>query len=299
MRQETPAGLYVHLPFCASRCSYCDFLSGFDPATIPTYIDAVLREAELALDSSSIWNQTSYDTIYLGGGTPSWLGASHLVKLIEGLRLRLPFHDNCEWTVECNPSDIEVELLDALGRAGANRISLGVQSFVDRELRYLGRRHDGSTARVALGRIRDHRNGFLISLDLMHDLPDQTLNNLNRSIETALSFHPEHLSCYALTLIPGTPLAKRVAARYLFKSKGEKTNTQKDLDSSLVHYLHVETKLQEAGFEHYEVSNYARANMRSRHNQKYWNRTRVLALGCGPAGTGIGPVPFGPCSGGP
>jgi len=92
VRQETPAGLYVHLPFCASRCSYCDFLSGFDPTAIPTYIDAVLQEAKLALETSSIWNQTIFDTIYLGGGTPSWLGASHLVKLIDGLLLRLPLN---------------------------------------------------------------------------------------------------------------------------------------------------------------------------------------------------------------
>ncbi len=286
---ESP-GVYVHLPFCASRCSYCDFLSGFDPAAMPKYVEAVLHEATLTQKHPSNWKSATFDTLYLGGGTPSFLGATLLVKLLEGLRERLSSTTDCERTVECNPSDIHEELLDAMAKSGINRISLGVQSFVDSELALLSRRHDAKGAHRALKLIKQHDASFLINVDLIHAIPGQNLASLDFSLQQALEHKPDHLSCYALTLSQESPLAKRLAPRnQKDPDLTDLTNFKEEfatIDEAalLSHYISIEKHLESAGFEHYEISNYARDEHRSHHNQKYWKRVPVLALGAGAHG---------------
>ncbi len=252
---------------------------------MPKYIEAVLHEASLTQKRPSPWKNATFDTLYLGGGTPSFLGATLLVKLLEGLRERLSSTTDCERTVECNPSDIHQELLDAMAKSGINRISLGVQSFVDSELALLSRRHDAKGAHRALKLIKQHGASFLINVDLIHAIPGQNLESLDFSLRQALDYKPDHLSCYALTLSQKSPLAKRLALQNepdLTDLKGEFSPV--DEDSQVRHYTFIEKHLESSGFEHYEVSNYAREEHRSRHNQKYWKRTPVLALGAGANG---------------
>jgi len=252
---------------------------------MPKYVDAVLREAELTQKQPNPWKNALFDTLYLGGGTPSFLGATLLVKLVEGLRGRLGLTEDCEHTVECNPSDIHQDLLNALAKSGINRISLGVQSFVDSELAILSRRHDAQGAHHALKLIGQHDASFLLNVDLIHAIPGQNLESLNFSLCQALDHKPNHLSCYALTLSQESPLAKRLA----LQNRPDLTNFKEefypvDEDSQLKHYTFIEKHLESAGFEHYEISNYAKEEYRSRHNQKYWKRVPVLALGSGAYG---------------
>ena len=291
-------GLYIHIPFCKSKCPYCDFYSITSPDLIPAYLNALDKEAqiyhaEMPLNGgtgvSPVQAQAkacgyqnaaspSFDSLYLGGGTPSWLGEAHLAELLKNLRRHFSFSPDSEITLEANPDDLTAEKLRLFRDLGVNRLSLGAQSFDEAELRFLGRRHTARQTVAALDLIR--AAGFAnLGLDLIYGLPGQTLDAWLHTLETALRFAPEHLSCYQLTLAAGetpalrTPLARR-AARGEFSLPDEEAQRQ--------FFLLTARFLQERGYIHYEVANFARAETCvCRHNRKYW--THVPYLGLGPA----------------
>ena len=211
-----------------------------------------------------------FDTIYLGGGTPSLLTPVQLKGLLDHLQEHFPCVAGTEITLEANPDDLSLPVLNRYREVGINRLSLGVQSFVDRELDFLGRRHDASQVLRALNWAREA--GFdNLGIDLMYGLPGQTLPAWQKTLETALSFQPEHLSCYQLTVEEGTPLAQR-QAEGLFQSLSE--------EMERTFFLFTSRFLEDRGYLHYEISNFARGSAnKSRHNCKYWNHSNYLGLG--------------------
>jgi putative oxygen-independent coproporphyrinogen III oxidase len=260
-------GLYIHVPFCQSKCSYCDFYSITSSDLISAYLKALEQEARLYQDQFP-----AFDSLYLGGGTPSWLGERYLAELFKILRHHFAFAPDTEFTLEANPDDITPEKLRIYRDLGVNRLSLGAQSFDEDELRFLGRRHTAAQTLAALDLIRVA--GFHnLGLDLIYGLPDQNISTWLKTLETALSFAPEHLSCYQLTLASDSPLGRRVAAGQV---KLPDEEAQREL------FLLTSQFLTDRGYLHYEVANFARGeDYICRHNRKYW--TRVPYLGLGPA----------------
>ncbi len=265
MHLTTIPGLYIHVPFCRGKCPYCDFASGTDLTLAPDWLRAIEREMGYYRDFAP-----RFDTLYLGGGTPSLLTASHLAVLLEHLQEHFHFSRDTEITLEANPDDLTLSVLKSYCKLGISRLSLGVQSFHDHELAFLGRRHDAAQAKKALGWARDA--GFAdVGVDLIYALPGQTMEAWQRNLEMALDFLPEHLSCYQLTLEEGTPLARRQAA-------GEFQPLPEEREREL--FLFTSRFLEDRGYLHYEISNFARGREnRSRHNGKYWNHTPYLGLG--------------------
>ncbi len=275
--------LYVHVPFCARRCSYCDFAIAVR-REVPSarYVDAVLREWAQALGRSGAGAVNSpIETLYFGGGTPSHLDPAELHRLIDGLLSGGPAtrdprpttHDPRpglrELTLEANPDDVTAERAAAWVRAGVDRVSLGVQSFDPAVLTWMHRVHTSAQAREALQTLRDA--GFRnISLDLIYALPIELTRDWSRDLDEALALEPEHLSLYGLTVEPHTPLGKWVAS--------DKTHTAPD-ERYADEFLLAHERLGAAGFEHYEVSNYARPGKRAIHNAAYWQRRPFLGLG--------------------
>jgi putative oxygen-independent coproporphyrinogen III oxidase len=258
-------GLYVHVPFCRTKCPYCDFYSECAPERVPAYLGALERETRLRQDA-----HPSYDTLYLGGGTPSSLSPDELATLFMGLRGTFRLEPGAEITLEANPGDLGQPLLDALAALGVNRISVGVQSFDERELRFLRRRHSVRQARAALRRVR-HQGFASLGVDLIHGLPLQDWEPWRQNLEAALDFEPEHISCYGLTLEEHTPMGQ-AAERGDFELPDEATQAEL--------YLRTSELLSQRGYEHYEVSNFALGSAhRSRHNQKYWHGAPYLGLG--------------------
>ena len=260
-----PLGLYLHIPFCASRCQYCDFVTwaGKDHL-IPAYLKALAREIEG-------FRGVMAKTIFFGGGTPSLLKAEEiggLLKAIEGSFRVLP---GAEISVEANPADGGPDYFKALVGRGVNRLSLGAQSFDDGELRLLGRRHRAGDIARTFDRARE-AGLENISLDLIYGLPGQALEAFRRSLESALGLGPEHLSLYALSLEEATPLEKTV-------SRGELPDPDPDEQADM--YLLAERLLGEAGYRHYELSNWARPGRECRHNIIYWENGPYLGLGAG------------------
>lgn len=264
-----PLSLYVHIPFCASKCGYCDFNSyAGQEHLIEAYSKALVREALLWRDAAAGRPVT---TVFFGGGTPSLLPIEELASIVDGLRAVFGVAPDAEVTLEANPGSIDEAYLRALLDLGFNRLSLGVQSLRDDELRALERIHSTEEARQA---VRDARAaGFdNLSLDLIFGLPEQRMERWRRSVEEALSFHPEHLSLYALMVEEGTPLARdvldgRVAAP--------------DPDAQADQYEWARERLARAGYDHYEISNWARPGYRCRHNLTYWECGDYLGLGAG------------------
>lgn len=267
MNASASAGLYVHVPFCQGKCPYCDFASGTDLSLIPEWLAALDREMALYRDLA-----LRFDTVYLGGGTPSLLAASDLGALLAGLYRHFAFSEDTEITLEANPDDLTPQILGQYRDLGINRVSLGVQSLNDEELAFLGRRHDAAQALLALAGAREA--GFTrLGVDLMYGLPGQNLPAWRRTLERILAFRPEHLSCYQLTVAEGTPLARRQAAGH-FQPLAEEE--QRDF------FLFTSQFLEDRGYNHYEISNFAQGPQnRSRHNCKYWNHTPYLGLGPG------------------
>jgi oxygen-independent coproporphyrinogen-3 oxidase len=268
-------GLYVHVPFCQSKCPYCDFYSVTALSLVPAWVDAIKQEAGLYREQFGV-----FDTLYLGGGTPSLLEISHLAALLNMLRRSFAFAPDAEITLEANPDDLNPGKLAAYRDLGVNRLSVGVQSFNDQDLAFLGRRHTARQAAQALEWAREA--GFdHLSVDLMYALPGQTEGAWRQTLETALSFQPEHLSCYQLTVEADTPLAAR-QARGEFHAPGEEQETAL--------FLLTSEFLEDRGYLHYEVSNFA-LGMESqaeslcyhycRHNLKYWRHAPYLGLGSG------------------
>jgi len=260
-------GLYIHIPFCQSKCPYCDFYSIPEVNLIPAYLKALEQEAHRYREALG-----PFDTLYLGGGTPSLLTNAQLVTLMKNLRRHFRLLPDAEITLEANPDDVTPEKLRLLQDLGVNRLSLGVQSLDEAELRFLGRRHTARQARRALELARAVGFGNL-GVDLMYGLPGQTQEAWLHSLEQVLEFHPEHLSCYQLTLAPDTPLGRRAA-------RGEITPLEEEEERAF--FLLTSRFLVERGYLHYEVSNFAREEEYCcRHNRKYWRHEPYLGLGPG------------------
>jgi oxygen-independent coproporphyrinogen-3 oxidase len=261
----SPAGLYIHVPFCRSKCPYCHFYSSTSLGLIPDWLEAVKKEALLYQGLFS-----SFDTVYFGGGTPSLLSPPALGDLLEFFRNRFFLSEDCEITLEANPGDLDRATTRELRKTGINRLSLGVQSFSDEELMLLGRRHRVPDAVRSLeaGRAAGFDN---LGMDLIFGLPGQRGSRWQETLTRALTFRPEHISAYQLTPEEGTPLGNEVAQGRL-RLWGEEESVQSFLETSRI--------LESRGYLHYEVSNFAWGENRiSRHNRKYWQQVPYLGLG--------------------
>jgi oxygen-independent coproporphyrinogen III oxidase len=266
-------GIYVHIPFCSAICNYCNFNRGlFDGDLKRRYVDAIENEIVRAADGRSA------DTMYFGGGTPSLLEPAEVGRLIQACRNAFDVSVDSEVTLEANPETVSAEALEGFRRAGVNRVSFGVQSFDDDELRRLGRLHTASRAREALAEARSA--GFdNVSLDLMMWLPQQTVSGWLRSVDELASLAPEHASLYILELYPNAPLRDEMA-------RGG-WSLAPDEDAADM-YLGALAALDRAGYVQYEISNVARPNRRSQHNLKYWQDGEWLGFGCGAHSTDAG-----------
>ena len=263
-KKEWP-GLYVHIPFCKTKCPYCDFYSIIDHAAMDRFVTALKRESVLYGKTFS-----RFDSLYFGGGTPSLIDEKGLAEIFTALRAQFEFSPDTEITVEMNPDDVTAEKLESYRNLGVNRISLGIQSLNDQELAFLKRRHTAEGAKKALTLIREH--GFEnVGIDLMNGLPGQTEKRWIDTLEEALSFGPAHISCYQLTLG-----SKTVFGKMLHEGKLKMPSEEKQGKI----FLSTSRLLEKRGFIHYEVSNFARGKKyRSRHNLKYWRHIPYLGLG--------------------
>ncbi|HEV7661997.1 MAG TPA: radical SAM family heme chaperone HemW [Chloroflexota bacterium] len=260
--------LYVHFPFCLSICPYCDFdrqATGFD--RIDTYVGSVVRELERYADVDR-----RVHSIFFGGGTPSLMRPDHVSSVLEAARRTFEVLPDAEITLECNPGDADFLKLQAFRDTGANRVSFGVQSLDDAFLKLLGRRHDAAEARQAAAWAREA--GFAFNLDFMFGLPGQTLSHWQSTLDQAVALRPDHLSCYLLTVDEKVPLGRDVARGRLVLP----------VDDDLAE-MYTTTRLQlgEAGYQQYEISNWARPGQASRHNLTYWRDGEWLAVGAGGA----------------
>jgi oxygen-independent coproporphyrinogen-3 oxidase len=261
--------LYVHIPFCQSKCSYCDFNSyaGME-SLIPSYVDGLLTEMGLWQESTQ---RTNVATVFLGGGTPSLLPLAEVERLIAALRQRFRLAADAEVSFEANPGTVDCPYLEGLRSLAVNRLSLGAQSFHDDELATLGRIHTAAEAREAYHTAR--QAGFdNVNLDLIYGLPRQTMTAWQDTVREAIALRPDHLSLYALTLEEGTPLANAVA-------RGRLPPPDADLAADM--YLWAEDALAAAGYQHYEISNWALPDRQCRHNLAYWLNESYLGLGAG------------------
>ena len=273
------AGLYIHIPFCKSRCVYCGFYSTTDEKWRQKYVDAVCREMEMrSLPPSPSKERGRIDTIYLGGGTPSQLTIPQLEQLF--IYINKVYGNKAEEvTVEVNPDDVTVEFAAVLQRLPVNRVSMGAQTFDNARLRFLHRRHTAEQVPQAVLRLRDAgiRN---ISVDLMYGFPGETLNDWQRDIDAVLSLGVEHLSAYCLMIEEGTVLYEQMRNEKLEMNNGneEMINDKKEELERQMYEVLID-RLAAAGYEHYEISNFARSGFRSRHNSSYWNDTPYIGLG--------------------
>lgn len=265
---ERLLGLYIHIPFCRSKCDYCDFYSLADcEDRMDAYQKALL--AHLKAVSAQL-KQYQVDTVYFGGGTPSFYGEKRLRELLGAIHRWYDLQKNAEITLECNPDSVDQRSLTHLRRAGINRISLGMQSANDEQLAALHRPHTFAQVQEAVRAVRGARIKNL-SLDLIYGLPGQTMESWKDTVEKAIALQPEHLSCYGLKVEEGTPLAGRV-------SRGERLP---DDDEQADMYLWTARRLEEAGLHQYEISNFARLGRESRHNLKYWLGREYIGFGPG------------------
>jgi oxygen-independent coproporphyrinogen-3 oxidase len=260
-----PLSLYIHWPWCVRKCPYCDFNSHESNGPVPeqAYLDALRADLEQSLPL--IWGRKIH-TMFIGGGTPSLMSAAALDRLLSDVRTLLPLEINAEITMEANPGTFEAEKFKAYRASGVNRLSIGIQSFNGRHLQALGRIHDENEARKAVEIA--HANFDNFNLDLMFALPGQTLDEARADIDTALAFAPPHLSLYHLTMEPNTVFAKYPPQ---LPSDDESADIQ-----DMIH-----ERMAGAGYEHYEVSAYAKPGHRARHNLNYWNFGDYLGIGAG------------------
>ncbi len=257
-------GLYVHVPFCARACPYCDF--DFTVARAPQ-AEPLVAALRAEVDARRLAG-TAVQTVYLGGGTPTSLGPHGLRTLASFITQTFDCTDLREWTVEVNPEHVDDALIDALGTLGVTRLSLGLQSMNDAALRVLGRKHRAEQAHLAIAKLAT--SGMDVSVDLMVGLPGQDAKACARDVTDALAHKPAHVSVYALTVEPGTPWARMVQ-----QTRREAPND----DAQVACLLAAKACLQAAGFDHYEISNYARPGRAAVHNQLYWQGGAVIGLG--------------------
>jgi oxygen-independent coproporphyrinogen-3 oxidase len=262
-------GIYIHIPFCLQKCSYCDFYSvKSTDATIQRYLLDLKKEILLYQEESE-WRELKFQTIYFGGGTPSILESGQIFEIIQLIKKNFQIESNAEITLEVNPETVNPEKLRDFYQIGINRLNLGIQSFDMTELRILNRIHSVSKAIESIESARTA--GFTnLGLDFIFGIPGQRLADWRKNLNLAVSFRPEHLSIYGLTIEPRTLLAKKVASGELIPSPEE---LERQMFLETVHYL------RENGYEHYEISNYARPGFRSQHNQIYWREEPYLGFG--------------------
>ncbi len=260
-------GLYLHIPFCKQKCDYCDFYSlAGNQDRMEDYLKALTLHLEEVAPRAEGF---TVDSVYIGGGTPSVFGEERLKRLLKTVDKYYHLERHCETTVEVNPDSVTPRLLKVLRKGGVNRISMGVQSCHDEELAQINRPHTFAQAQAAVEMIRSA--GFTnLNLDLIFGLPDQTMARWQESVEAVLALEPEHLSLYGLTLEEGTPLWQR-----------RDQLTLADGDQQADMYLWAVERLAQAGYDQYEISNFAREGKRSRHNLKYWMSREYVGFGPG------------------
>ena len=261
------AGVYLHIPFCKSRCSYCDFATDVyrESGAVERYVAALCAE----IQKSKVKSQRPVNTIYFGGGTPSLLSASQLERILEAVNEKFDVGDAAEITLEMNPATVTPESLAGYLELGVNRASFGVQTFNDRDLKLLARGHDANDARNTFKMLRGA--GFSnISFDLIIGLPGQTLDDWQRNLDEALKLDPEHLSLYILEIHEATPLAEQVRS-------GRRPVPDEEIAAEM--YEHLLDRIPTTSFEQYEISNFAKPGLASRHNTKYWRLDPVFGFG--------------------
>ena len=296
------AGLYIHIPFCRSRCIYCGFYSTTLPDLQDRYTEALCKEMELRMREKG---KGALSTIYLGGGTPSQLSEENLQKIFLHINKVYDTRHTAEITMECNPDDLTDSYVAMLSQLPVNRISMGAQTFSDERLRFLRRRHTASQVTAAVDRLR--KAGFgNISIDLMFGFPDETLADLLLDIEAVLALRPEHVSAYSLMVEEGTELYRRLKMKdERLKSEDERLKVKLSEETERQMYELLIDKLEAAGYEHYEISNFAKVNeecrmkneesagalrndssffilhssFKSLHNSSYWNGTPYIGIG--------------------
>lgn len=268
-----PKHLYVHVPFCVRRCGYCDFaVTATSRAPVDAWLDAIRAELALRADMGEWEAPLRLDSVYIGGGTPSMLGTGAMARLGGVLREFATWDPaTVEWTAEANPESFNVELAADWIAAGVNRLSLGAQTFDENALRWMGRLHgiDGPERALTAARAAGLHN---VSIDLIFGLPRRLQRDWNADLERTIALDPAHVSLYGLTAEPGTPLGRNVR-------EGRQQMT--DDDTYTAEYALAVDKLAAAGYEHYEVSNFARAGRDSRHNRAYWRHRPYVGLGPG------------------
>ncbi len=256
-------GIYIHIPFCSSKCPYCDFYSfKGDEKQKDSYLKAVLSALEGYADKN-----TKVDTLYFGGGTPSVFGGERIGRVISYIRESFSLQEDAEITVECNPSSTDEAFVRAVKSAGVNRVSMGMQSAVDRERKILGRPSGREDIKRAVTLFKNEGIDN-ISLDLMLGVPYQTMESLNESIDFILSLGVRHISAYMLKIERGTPF-----------ERDEETLSLPDEDNVADMYLHTSERLGKEGFIHYEISNFALEGFNSRHNTRYWQCEEYIGIG--------------------
>lgn len=274
------AGLYIHIPFCKSRCIYCGFYSTTHTNLKQKYVDSLCGEIKLRAEEISnsknkknlgsfVNDKLLINTIYFGGGTPSQLEENQLIQLFNNINDKFAISPSAEITIECNPDDITEDYSKVLGKLPVNRVSLGVQTFNEEQLKFIRRRHDKNAIFYAVEQLR-HIGIGNISIDLMYGFPGETIDDWEYDIKNALSLNVEHISAYSLMYEEGTPL------HYLLKQGIIK---ETDEDTSYNMYNILTDRLKDAGYEHYEISNFAIKGFHSRHNSSYWEGIPYIGIG--------------------
>lgn len=259
------AGIYIHTPFCKSKCAYCNFFSLASESKINDYVEALKKEIVLRKN----YLGETVKTIYFGGGTPSLLSVKNIEEILDLLNKNYEIISSPEITLEINPDTIDREKMSSLKQMGINRMSVGIQSFDDEDLRYLGRRHDSRHAMQVLEDLK-HTDFEKITLDLIYGMPTLTEEKWNKNLDIFFSTGITHLSAYALTVEPKTILGQRI-------EKGELQSVSEE--ETIRHYNILVERTKENDFEHYEISNFAKEGFRSQHNSIYWRDEKYLGLG--------------------
>jgi oxygen-independent coproporphyrinogen III oxidase len=263
--KTTSAGLYIHIPFCLSKCAYCSFYSINTTNLIPDYLTVLQKEIIFYRNHFK-----SFDTVYIGGGTPSLLTVGQLAAIFSSINKTFQIDQSAEITMEANAGDISAAYLKSLRDLGINRLNIGIQSFDDQILKFLGRRHSAKEAIAAIDTAK--QTGFYnLGIDLIYGVYGQNIRSWKKNLHQAVFFSPGHISCYQLSLDVKTPLYKRYLSEGLMRS---------DEKTELKFFLTTSDFLEDAGYIHYEVSNFARTeNLQSRHNMKYWRHIPYLGVG--------------------
>jgi len=260
------AGIYIHIPYCKVACHYCNFHFSTNTAHLNDFTDALLREIELQKD---YLNSEKIETLYFGGGTPSVLSKEQSDKIFSALREHFNLSDICELTLEANPDDIDDEKLQQWKFAGVNRLSIGIQSFFDEDLKWMNRAHDAKNAKESL-RIAKETGFNNLNIDLIYGLPEMSDEHWKENLETFLSFDVPHLSAYCLTVEPKTALEKMIAS-------GKKKPVDENAASR--HFEMLVSFMEANGYEHYEISNFTKPGKYAVHNSSYWKGAKYIGLG--------------------